>query len=125
MRIECIVRSLLAAGASLLVSINSAASQAQRPAPALIGHITSAKEGAMEGVIVSARKDGSTITISVVSDGEGHYAFPASKLLGGHYMLTIRAAGYDLDGAAVADIVPGVTTAVDLKLRPTENLPEQ
>ena len=79
----------------------------------------------MEGVIVSARKDGSTITISVVSDGEGHYAFPAAKLLGGHYTLAIRAAGYDLDSAAAADVVPGQTTAVDLKLRPTENLPEQ
>ena len=79
----------------------------------------------MEGVVVSARKDGSTITISVVSDGQGQYAFPASKLTGGHYSLTIRAAGYDLDGAAAVDVVPGVTTTADLKLRPTENLPDQ
>jgi virginiamycin B lyase len=125
MRIEGILRSLLVACASLLASISSAASQAQRPLPALIGQITSAQEGPMEGVVVSARKDGSTITISIVSDGEGHYVFPAAKLLGGHYTLAIRAAGYDLDGAAAADVVPGVTTAVDLKLRPTENLPEQ
>ncbi|MBV9237800.1 MAG: carboxypeptidase regulatory-like domain-containing protein [Xanthobacteraceae bacterium] len=125
MRIEGILRALFAASASLLASISSAASQAPPAAPALIGQITSAQEGAMEGVVVSARKDGSTITISVVSDGEGRYAFPAAKLLGGHYTLAVRAAGYDLDGAAAADVVPDLTTAVDLKLRPTENLPEQ
>jgi virginiamycin B lyase len=124
MRIEGILR-FLAALASLLASISSAPSQAQQPPPALVGQITSDRERTMEGVVVSARKDGSTITISVVSDGQGQYAFPASKLTGGHYSLTIRAAGYDLDGAAAADVVPGVTTTADLKLRPTENLPDQ
>ena len=79
----------------------------------------------MEGVVVSARKDGSTITISVVSNDQGHYAFPASKLDSGHYSLTIRAAGYDLDGATAADVAPGTTAMADLKLRPTENLPDQ
>jgi streptogramin lyase len=79
----------------------------------------------MEGVVVSARKDGSTITVSVVSNDQGRFAFPASKLIGGHYRLTTRAADYDLDGAAAVDVVPGVTTIADLKLRPTENLPDQ
>jgi hypothetical protein len=35
---------------------------------ALEGQVTSAEEGPMEGVLVSARKAGSTITIPVVSD---------------------------------------------------------
>jgi streptogramin lyase len=125
MRIEGILRSLLTAAASLLALTTSALSQAQHPPSALIGHISSDREGAMGGVIVSAKKDGSTITVSVVSDGQGQYAFPASKLVGGRYSLTIRAAGYDLDRAATVDVVPGVTTTADLKLRPTENLPDQ
>ena len=52
----------------------------------------------MEGVVVSARKDGSTITVSVVSDDKGHFSFPASRLDPGHYAISIRAIGYDLDG---------------------------
>src|SRR5438132_456168 len=68
---------------------------AQSPA-ALAGQVTSAEEGAMEGVIVSAKKDGSTITVSVISNAQGRYSFPASRLDGGRYTLQIRAAGYDL-----------------------------
>jgi virginiamycin B lyase len=49
-------------------------------AVALTGTVTSAEEGAMEGVVVSAKRDGSTISISVVTDAQGRYAFPASRL---------------------------------------------
>src|ERR1051326_7183702 len=51
---------------------------AQGPA-ALSGQVSSADEGAMEGVLVSARRDGSSITTTVVSDDKGHYAFPRSE----------------------------------------------
>src|SRR5580658_10746195 len=67
-------------------------------AAALSGNVSSGKEGAMEGVVVSARKDGSTITVSVISDDNGHFSFPASRLDPGHYAIGIRASGYDLDG---------------------------
>jgi hypothetical protein len=40
---------------------------AQTP-PALAGAVSSAEEGMMEGVLVSARRVGSTITVTVVSD---------------------------------------------------------
>ena len=33
--------------------------------PALVGQVSSQEEGPMEGVVVSAKKDGSTITVSV------------------------------------------------------------
>ena len=46
-------------------------------AAALSGNVSSAREGPMEGVVVSARKDGSTITVSVISDDKGHFSFPA------------------------------------------------
>ena len=41
---------------------------ANSPGVALSGQVSSEKEGAMEGVVVGAKKDGSTITIDVVSD---------------------------------------------------------
>ena len=34
----------------------------------------------MEGVLVSAKKTGSNITVTVVSDKEGRYSFPATRL---------------------------------------------
>ena len=53
--------------------------QAQTP-PALTGQVASAEEGPMEGVVVSAKKDGSTISISVVTNAEGRFAFPVARL---------------------------------------------
>ena len=79
------------------------AAQAQTQ-DALIGQITSAEEGAMEGVLVSAKKTGSTITISVVSDAQGRYSFPAARLEPGQYSLRIRAIGYDLDRPASVEV---------------------
>ena len=52
----------------------------------------------MEGVLVSAKREGSNKTITVVSDAKGRYAFPASRLEPGKYAVTIRAVGYDLAG---------------------------
>src|SRR5215212_12203272 len=63
---------------------------------ALSGKVTSAEEGAMEGVLVSAKKAGSTITVTVVTDNQGVYRFPRSRLEPGQYAIRIRAAGYDL-----------------------------
>ena len=51
----------------------------------------------MEGVVVSARKAGATVTISVVSDSQGRYSFPAK--LSPRVPLRIRAVGYELDGS--------------------------
>jgi virginiamycin B lyase len=94
---------------SLLVIIVSAVAVLLQRAPttvraqaqssvALAGKVTSADERLMEGVLVSARRAGATITITVVSDAEGRYRFPSEKLSPGRYALRIRAVGYDLDG---------------------------
>ena len=90
--------------------------------PALTGRVTSAEEGAMEGVVVSAKKDGSTISVSVVSDDEGRFAFPAARLEPGHYTLKARAAGYELDGAKAADVAAGQEAKCEIKLRKVKNL---
>src|SRR5262249_35308202 len=100
------------------------AAHAQAPA-ALTGQVSSAAEGPMEGVVVSAKRDGSTLTISVVSDNTGKFSYPASKLEPGRYSLAIRAVGYDLDGPKTADVAAGRTTTADIKLRPTRNLAKQ
>ena len=94
-------------------------------AAALTGRVTSAEEGAMEGVVVSARRAGSTMTISVVTDSQGQYRFPTGRLEAGKYSLSIRAVGYDLDGEGAAEISAGKTATADLKLRKTHDLAAQ
>src|SRR5687767_10391851 len=59
----------------------------------LTGKITSATNQAMEGVIVSARRIGSTFTTSVYSDSTGEYYFP--KLQQGKYKIWAQAVGFD------------------------------
>jgi len=120
-------RLLLSASAGLafLIPVTFAQSAQAQPASALAGQVSSAKEGVMEGVVVSAKKDGSTITVSVASDNKGHYSFPVAKLEPGHYSLKIRATGYELEGANAADVKAGSTTSADLKLSPTKNLAAQ
>lgn len=113
----------LAAGV-IAVGLSLLPAQAQAPV-ALTGQISSAAEALMEGVVVSAKRDGSTVTISVVSDDKGKFSFPASKLEPGRYSLSIRAIGYELEGPKTAEVAAGGTTTADVKLRPTRNLPKQ
>ena len=92
---------------------------------ALSGQVTSAKEGAMEGVLVSAKKAGSIVTVSVPTDDKGRFSFPANRLEPGQYTLSIRAVGYELEGPKSAEIAAGQTTDLAIKLAPTRNLPKQ
>jgi streptogramin lyase len=117
-------RLLLALTAGILVTgISVPGARAQAPA-ALTGQVSSAAEGAMEGVVVSAKRDGATVTISVVSDKTGKFSFPASKLEPGRYTLVIRAVGYDLEGPKTTEVAAGGSN-VDIKLKPTRSLPRQ
>ena len=117
---------LNAAGAfAVLLLLQTAAppfhAQAQTPF-ALTGQVTSTEEGPMEGVVVSAKKDGSTISISVVTNAEGRFAFPAARLDSGHYTLKARGAGYELDGARAAEVGAGQEAKVEIKLKKVKNL---
>ena len=89
---------------------------------ALVGQVSSQEEGPMEGVVVSAKKDGSTITVSVISDNKGHFSFPASRLDPGHYTLKIRAVGYNLEAPATADLAAQKPATADLKLVKAKNM---
>ena len=91
-------------------------------AAALTGVVTSDQEGPMEGVLVTAKKAGSTIAITVVTDKQGRYSFPASRLEPGEYTIKIRAVGYDLDGKGAAEVAADKPATADLKLKKTRNL---
>jgi virginiamycin B lyase len=92
--------------------------------PALAGKV-SAGQDALEGVLVSAKKTGSTITVTVVSDSNGRYSFPATRLEPGEYALRIRAAGYELGNASPVSVAVDKTATADLSLRKTEDLASQ
>src|SRR5271169_3306515 len=89
---------------------------------ALRGVVSSQQEGHMEGVVVSARREGANFTVSVVSDAQAKYNFPRTHLEPGKYALTIRAVGYDLSGPGRVEITDGRTTTADLKLDKTKDL---
>jgi streptogramin lyase len=81
---------------------------AESPSPSVLtGTVTSQAEGAMEGVLVGAKKVGSTITTWVVSNAQGQYSFPPDRVEPGKYTVSIRAVGYELPA-----------TPVDLKADP-------
>jgi streptogramin lyase len=103
----------------LLLSLLVSTAHAQ-----LSGKVTSKEEGAMEGVLVSAKRAGSTITVTVVSDAQGRYAFPADRLAPGTYSLRVRAAGYELDGFSNVDLSSKAVTR-DIRLKKTTNLAAQ
>lgn len=91
---------------------------------ALSGTVTSAEEGAMEGVLVSAKRANSTISVTVVSDEKGRYQFPASRLEPGTYALRIRATGYDFDDPGAIEIGSKPASA-DLKLHKAKDVSTQ
>jgi virginiamycin B lyase len=112
--------------ASVLCGALSASTQTRVAADiVLMGLVTSAEEGPMEGVLVSARRKASTITVTVVSDRDGRYRFPRARLEPGEYALRIRAAGYDLESPVSATVTSGATTTVDLELRKARDLAAQ
>jgi streptogramin lyase len=119
MRFAAMLRVTALFVAASLISIPNTAAQ---DAVALTGQVTSTEEGAMEGVVVSAKRDGSTITISVLTDTKGRYAFPAARLEPGKYSLKIRAAGYQLSGGPTATVATGQEAKADLKLTKLRSL---
>jgi len=108
-----------------LVAGLMAASAAAQTATALRGQVSSAEEATMEGVLISAKKDGSTVTTTVVSNAKGEFSFPADRLEPGHYTITIRAAGYNLSGPKAVDIAAGAPTTADIKLAKAKNIQAQ
>src|ERR1700680_19803 len=103
-----------AVGATLLgLAFTGLGAEISSPS-ALTGKVTSQAEGAMEGVIVGAKRVGSTITTWVVSNAQGQYTFPRERLEPGKYGISVRAAGYELPKTSV-DVTPE-SAQLDLQL---------
>ena len=84
------------------------------PSSALTGKVTSQAEGAMEGVLIGAKKVGSPIATWVVSNAQGQYTFPRERLEPGKYAISVRAAGYELPKTSVD--VTAQAAQLDLQL---------
>jgi virginiamycin B lyase len=127
-KFHALVASLIFSGAllaSVKVPSSSAQSAAARTSAALTGVVTSEAEGRMEGVLVTAEPEGGTVRTTVVSDDQGHYAFPSDRLQPGKYNIAIRAVGYDLSAPIVAVIAKGKPSRADIKLVKTTDLASQ
>jgi len=92
---------------------------------ALAGQVSSQEEGNMEGVLVTARREGAKFTVTVVSDAQGKYSFPSNRLEPGQYSVAIRAAGYELEGPSTVAVAAGRASSLDLKLTKTADLAYQ
>jgi streptogramin lyase len=108
-----------------MVMVAGTTRSAAQASNALTGIVSSPGEGAMEGVVVSAKRAGSTMTVSVMTDAQGRFAFPASRLEPGTYAIRIRATGYDLEGPSSVDVAAGRAAQLDVKLAKTKDLAAQ
>jgi len=117
--------SLFVAAGSAFATLISSVALAQTPAAALIGLVSSAEEPAMEGVLVSATKADSSVTVTVVTGKDGRFTFPSGKLTPGQYALRMRAVGYDFDNYKAVEIADQKATTLDLKLHKSDDLAAQ
>jgi virginiamycin B lyase len=124
MQIRRLLLGTAAAVAVILLQSGSDLSRVAAQSAALTGQVASTEEGNMEGVVISAKKAGATVTVSVISDAQGNFSFPAAKLEPGQYTLKIRAIGFELDGPKTVD-VGAQGGPISIKLRKTRNLAAQ
>ena len=87
----------------------------------LTGAITDAAGETMEGVVVSVRAEGSNLTTSVYTDGDGVYVFP--RMDPGPYTLRAQAVSYEAGRAESR--LSGSTHHQDFVLQSMENFEAQ
>jgi len=102
------VRSILLASAASVVLMSGAQAADQ----ILSGAIVSASGGKLEGVTVSAKREGTSITTSVYSDQDGNYYFP--PLAEGKYQVWAQALGFETTKGS-ADLAAGRKHNITLK----------
>ena len=109
----------------VIVNVGSILAAPVQKSAALMGRVSSDAEGPMEGVLVRAKGEGKTISVTVVTDNEGRYSFPVNRLMPGKYNIDIRAVGYDLPSPVSVEVAAGATRRADLKLVKTKDLVSQ
>ena len=93
------MRSTLLATAAAVVTGLVMTATAQAADQQLSGTITGANGQKLDGVTVSAKRDGSTITLSVYTDAQGNYYFP--PMAAGKYKVWAQALGFERNNADV------------------------
>lgn len=122
------MRTIAVVALALLAAAGARGQPAAAPhaaAPALTGRVTTLGGDAVDGALVSAARAGSPVTVTVVTDAGGRYAFPAGRLAPGACVLTVRALGFERDGDGVATVAAAGTATADLRLRPAADLAAQ
>src|SRR5271154_1234296 len=102
------IRGKLLASVASLVVVGFAATTASAD-QLLTGSIASAAGQKLEGVLVSAKKEGSTITTSVYTDLNGDYFFPA--MADGKYQVWAQTLGFKTAKARSTLPPPGTGTS--------------
>jgi streptogramin lyase len=102
--------------AALLIIASTGFCLAANENTSLGGKVGSQTEGAMEGVLIGAKKAGTAVGVWVVSNARGEYAFPRERLTPGKYTIRARAVGYELPQTSVE--VAGEPTRLNLELLP-------
>ncbi len=89
---------------------------------ALSGVVSSPREGKMEGVVVTVRRDGAPYATSVVTGSGGKYSFPSTHVGPGRYTITTRATGYDQPDTATVEIGLNKAATADITLVDTADI---
>src|SRR5216683_1682573 len=92
-----------------LVAMSSAAHAAT-----IAGTVTAPDGGPFRGAFVQARNGATKITVSVLSDPQGHYQVP--DLPAGDYRLAIRAPGYRSDAKSGINLTADQNASFDFAL---------
>ena len=120
------VAPYIIAALSFLLSFGQLAHTAEAAStPAITGKVTGPDGTPLEGVVITANKFSSTITVSVVSQADGRYSFSADRVGPGDYFLAVRATGFELAGNGAAKVAPQQIATVDLKLKKAYDLASQ
>ena len=97
----------------LMILVDTGCAERQIPsAIALSGSVSSSDESIMEGVVVILQPLNSPVLIAVTSDAAGQFQFNRDRLAAGEYRVSVRAAGYELQGAKT--VVIGETQSQSL-----------
>lgn len=110
---------------SIALALTVSAFMGSAHAAGLSGTVSSPTDPSMEGVLVTAKKEGSTVSVTVVTDAQGQFTFPPNRLEPGKYAISIRAIGYVLDGPKEITVNQGTDAKAELKLAKTKNLASQ
>src|SRR5580704_2164276 len=109
------MRSSTSVAALCLVAMSAATAASAADAATIAGTVTGPDGAPFRGAFVQARNAATKITVSVLSDTQGHYQVP--DLPAGDYRLAIRAPGYKSDPKNAIKLTADQNAALDFGLQ--------